>query len=48
MGGALIVAACLATALQKDDFKGFFALLGDGDGDESPKEKTLPSEKSFE
>jgi len=46
MGGALIVAACLATALQKDDFKGFFALLGDGD--ESPKEKTLPSEKSFE
>lgn len=47
IGGALIVAACLATALQKDDFKGFFELLGDGsDGDEGPK--SLPSGKSFE
>jgi len=47
IGGALIVAACLATSLQKDDFNGFFELLGDGgDDDESPK--SLPSEKSFE
>ena len=41
IGGALIVAACLATSLQKDDFKGLFDLLGDGD--ESPNEKSLPS-----
>jgi len=46
IGGALIVAACLATALQKDNFNGFFELLGDGGGDESPK--SLPAEKSFE
>lgn len=49
IGGALIVAACLATSLQKKNFKGFFDLLGDGDDDESPKKKSLlPSEKSFE
>lgn len=37
IGGALIVAACLATALQKDDFKGFFELIGDGEDNKSPK-----------
>ena len=47
IGGALIVGACLATSLQKDDFKGFFELFGDGDDNESPK-KSLASEKSFE
>ena len=46
IGGALIVAACLATALQKDDFNVFFDLIG-GAGDEEEK-KSLPSEKSFE
>lgn len=40
IGGALIVGACLATSLQKDDFNGFFQLLGDD------KENT--TEKSFE
>jgi hypothetical protein len=30
VGGALIVAACLATALKKDDFDGVFDLIGGG------------------
>lgn len=47
IGGALIVAACLATALQKDDFKGFFELLGDG-SDNDEVSKSLSSKKSFE
>ena len=37
IGGALIVAACLATALQKEDFKGFFEMFGDGEDNGSPK-----------
>ena len=47
IGGALIVGACLATSLQKDDFKGFFDLLGGDDDNETPKEP-LTSNKSFE
>jgi drug/metabolite transporter (DMT)-like permease len=36
VGGALIVAACLATALKKDDFDGVFDLIGGGNnGSES-------------
>jgi len=46
IGGALIVGACLATSLQKDDFNGLFQLLGDdNDNEENRKYQT---EKSFE
>jgi len=55
VGGALIVCACLANSLQKDDFKGIFELFGDdgsGDNDDKMLKKSLAeeldSEKSFE
>lgn len=46
IGGALIVGACLATALKKDDFDGFGGFFnGDNDGGTS---KRLDAEASFE
>ena len=55
VGGALIVAACLATSLKKDDFDGFFDLLeGGGVGDSSKAdgddgcEESVSTNGSFE
>jgi drug/metabolite transporter (DMT)-like permease len=45
IGGALIVAACLATALKRDDFDGIFRILS---GSENKAEETVTSEGFFE
>ena len=44
VGGALIVAACLATALKKDDFDGLFKLFGNDD----ESHESVTSKSSFE
>jgi len=46
IGGALIVGACLATALKKDDFKGFGDFFNGGNDDEDTD--TIEAEGSFE
>ena len=45
IGGALIVGACLATALKKDDFRGLGGFFGD---EQSKGTKRIDTEGSFE
>lgn len=48
IGGALIVGACLATALKKDDFRGFGDFFDDGNDEDTTNTKPLEAKGSFE